>query len=184
MSTARQIIADVCAALPVERVEIRRPERFVELDEPTQQIVRTAPYEYYGNDRLDVSPGSTDPIGGWFSPSKEIAKLMDCARRAQNSELTAQAWVELEKEYTAEMRVSFGLVPGTATWSAVPVAAQRDIHTALARGIEPNPAAWQALRSIREVTLVCTCTDASRCHRVLLARILEKLGANYSGEIA
>jgi hypothetical protein len=175
-----QIVADVCAALSVESVEIRRPEP----DAPTQQIVRTAGFDYFGNDRLDVSPGSADPIGGWFAPSKEIARLMGCARRARNAALVTIAWGALWQDYAAEMRASYGIVPGSDAWATIPADAQHDIHAALARGIEPNPAAWDALLAMPRVALVCSCADASLCHRVVLARILEKLGARYDGEIA
>lgn len=205
MRTTDEIVADVCAALNVERVEIRRPERTVECDvchsefldgrcpnacadvgeEPraTQQIVRTAGFEYFGNDRLDVSPRSTDPIGGWFAPSQEIADGMRAAQSAGVPALVAVAFNWFEMEYAAEMRTRFGIVPGSDHWGTLDVAARRNIHAAIARGIEPTPTAWDALLAMREVTLVCTCADATRCHRVLLARILEKLGTRYDGEV-
>jgi hypothetical protein len=203
--TTDQIVADVCAALSVERVEIRRPEHIVEcvtcseafIDgrcpnactdvgedaQPTHQIVRTAGFAYYGNDRLDVSPGSADPIGGWFAPSREIAELMDCACRANNPALVAEAWTALERDYTAEMRVRFGVVPGSEHWGALSDDDRHEAYAALSRGVDPAPTAWDALLAMREVTLVCGCTETARCHRVLLARILEKLGARCLGEI-
>lgn len=227
MRTTDQIVADVCAALSVESVEIRRPARIVECtvcgsefvngscpmtcdvcgehedvphtacdaaasaplgtaqpqQRPAPQLVRTAPFSYYGNDRLDVSPRSPDPIGGWFAPSSEIASMMQCAQQSKNKGLVAGAWEALQQDYTAEMRVSFGLVPGSEYWTSITADEQRDIYAALARGVEPAPAAWESLRAMRDVTLVCRCEDAARCHRVLLARILEKLGATYAGEV-
>lgn len=204
--TTDEIVADVCAALNVDRVDIRRSARIVECDvcqsefldgrcpnacavvgddsQPTKQIVRTAPFAYYGNDRLDVSPGSADPIGGWFAPSREIAESMRCALRTGVPRLVQNVWTCFEGDYIAEMRVRFGVLPTSEHWSSFSDAERREIHAALARGVEPTPSAWAALLAMCEVTLVCTCADASRCHRVLLARILEKLGATYAGEIA
>lgn len=45
-----------------------------------------------------------------------------------------------------------------------------------------NRAAWDALLQRERVTLCCYCTDPARCHRVVLARILVRLGATYEGE--
>lgn len=45
-----------------------------------------------------------------------------------------------------------------------------------------NRAAWDALLARSEVTLCCFCTQHLLCHRSLLARILERLGAVYHGE--
>jgi hypothetical protein len=177
-----QIVADVCAALDVERVEIRPPTRYVEYDEPQQQIVRTAPFAYFGNDRLDVSPGSADPIGAWFAPSREIASVVETAFKCSHY-LGTNTLIEFGKAYTAEMRARYGVVPDSEAWDSLSDADQRRVYRALSRGVEPVPAAWDALRAMREVTLVCTCADATRCHRALLARILEKLGAKYVGEL-
>lgn len=201
MRTTDQIVAEVCAALNVERVEIRRPERAVECDvcqsefldgrcpnacadvgevpRSTQQIVRTAGFEYFGNDRLDVSPRSVDPIGGWFAPSKELVSAAQAAWNHSDELGAAFMKVEFVDAYTAEMRVRYGMHP-----SDIDSAAERGhAYGALSRGIEPTPTAWDALLAMREVTLVCTCADATRCHRVLLARILEKLGTRYDGEV-
>ena len=43
-------------------------------------------------------------------------------------------------------------------------------------------AAWEALLRREVVTLCCFCTDAARCHRTALARVLTKLGAQHHGE--
>lgn len=204
MRTTDQIVAEVCAALNVERVEIRRPERAVECDvcqsefldgrcpnacadvgevpRSTQQIVRTAGFEYFGNDRLDVSPRSTDPIGGWFAPSKELTSAAQAAWN-HSASLGAAFMQDFADGYTAEMRVRYRIVPGSDAWTTLSDVDQRRAYKALSRGIESTPTAWDALLAMREVTLVCTCADASRCHRVLLARILEKLGAKYAGEV-
>ena len=175
-----EIVAEVCAALNVEHVEIRRPAR--DDARPAPQIVRTAPFTYYGNDRLDVSPGSADPIGGWFAPSREIA-LANKAAWNQSNALGSSFASMFADIYTAEMRVRYGIVPGSEAWGTLSVDDQSRVYNALARGVEPTPSAWGALLAMREVTLVCTCADATRCHRVLLARILEKLGATYAGEM-
>lgn len=41
---------------------------------------------------------------------------------------------------------------------------------------------WDELLSMDEVTLVCFCRKGKFCHRILLAKILEELGAEYMGE--
>jgi uncharacterized protein YeaO (DUF488 family) len=42
---------------------------------------------------------------------------------------------------------------------------------------------WNALLQQDRVTLVCYCEPGRFCHRLLLAGILEKLGAEYKGEV-
>jgi uncharacterized protein YeaO (DUF488 family) len=42
---------------------------------------------------------------------------------------------------------------------------------------------WDRLFRSYQVTLVCFCAPGKFCHRVLLARMLEKLGAQYTGEV-
>lgn len=42
---------------------------------------------------------------------------------------------------------------------------------------------WDALLNQERVVLICYCAEGKFCHRVLLARILEKLNASYKGEI-
>lgn len=177
MRTTDEIVAEVCSALSVERVEIRPAPV-----EPTQQIVRTASFAYYGNDRLDVSHGSSDPIGGWFAPSKEIASAAEAAWN-HSTKLSTAFMRDFVDAYTAEMRVRYGVVPGSDAWSTLADADQRRIYRALSRGVEPVPAAWDALLAFQQVTLACGCVETARCHRVLLARILVKLGATYTGEM-
>ncbi len=47
-----------------------------------------------------------------------------------------------------------------------------------------NRETWEELLTSDEVVLVCFCPAGEFCHRVLLADILEKLGAEYLGEIS
>lgn len=44
-------------------------------------------------------------------------------------------------------------------------------------------AVWDALLARDRVVLVCYCTNVDRCHRKVLARILESLGATNRGEL-
>lgn len=46
-----------------------------------------------------------------------------------------------------------------------------------------NRPEWEALLARPRVVLTCYCTDPSRCHRTLLGRILERLGASFKGEL-
>jgi hypothetical protein len=45
-------------------------------------------------------------------------------------------------------------------------------------------AEWSTLLSRKRVVLTCYCSDERRCHRTVLAKILERLGANYRGELS
>jgi hypothetical protein len=43
---------------------------------------------------------------------------------------------------------------------------------------------WDELLSWQRVVLACSCDDATRCHRTVLAQhVLVKLGAEYGGEL-
>jgi hypothetical protein len=175
--TTDQIVADVCAALSVERVEIRPAPT-----ETTRQIVRTAPFRYRGSDRLDITRKSAGPDGIAFAPTWEILRVVLDARRSGDAKAYEATREWYAQSYTAEMRVSFGAVPGSKWWDSMSSAEQHDIRFAMQRGVVPNPPAWAALLARREVTLVCYCPTPDRCHRTLLARILERLGARYLGE--
>lgn len=90
-----------------------------------------------------------------FAPSWAIlGPALD--RRRAGRETTAEEWKAYAVAYYDEMRQS--------------------------RQAEPN--AWAELLARPRVVLTCYCTRPSRCHRTLLARLLEKLGAKFEGEIA
>ena len=116
--------------------------------------VHTARVTYSGPDRLDITRASGGPEGLPFAPSWRILRPMIALRRARGDELAA--WPQYVDDYTAEMRESY-------------------------RTRRP---AWDALLARDEVTLVCYCTVAARCHRTVLAGILSKLGATVRGERA
>lgn len=63
-------------------------------------------------------------------------------------------WPTYERRYTDEMRASY----------------------------RAHRAAWDALLSRDEVTLLCFCHDPSRCYCGVLARLLVRCGATYEGE--
>ncbi len=44
------------------------------------------------------------------------------------------------------------------------------------------PDRWKEILARDEVTLVCFCPAGAFCHRVLLAKMLEEMGAQYMGE--
>lgn len=44
-------------------------------------------------------------------------------------------------------------------------------------------AAWEALLARSRVVLPCFCTDATRCHRTVLAGLLARCGADNRGEV-
>lgn len=115
-------------------------------------VIYTARITYAGPDRLDVTRKSAGPDGLPFAPSWTILRPMIALRRAGGDDLAA--WPQYVEDYTAEMRTSYR---------------------------ERRPA-WDALLARDEVTLVCYCTDATHCHRTVLAGILGKLGASVRGE--
>jgi hypothetical protein len=139
--------------------------------------VWTARVSYAGPDRLDVTRAAVEsavrddapvPEGAVFAPSRAI---LDPAKRAERyaeahrnrgqhadaQRIEDQAWAIYEPLYVAEMRASY----------------------------RAHRAAWDALLACDEKTLCCFCSIAPerpRCHRILLAGILAKLGARCAGE--
>ena len=53
----------------------------------------------------------------------------------------------------------------------------------MGRSHRVHKASWDALLARERVVLVCYCTNPQRCHRTILARILESLGAVNRGEL-
>jgi hypothetical protein len=129
---------------------------------------------YLGPDVLDITRSTAhnvgevmkrDVPGAIFAPSWNILNRFDRAREAADREhaygrlqrwdhMHQAAWEQYCKDYTAEMRNSYRV----------------------------NRAGWDALLKREIVTLVCFCVNHERCHRTLLAGMLEKLGANFCGE--
>lgn len=120
----------------------------------TSLHVRTSRISYAGSDRLDVTRKGADDVGLAFAPSWKLLGPVLQARAA--GELDDDAWRAYVDAYTDEMRASY----------------------------RTNRASWDWLLARERVVLVCYCTDADRCHRRVLARILAKLGAVDEGEVA
>lgn len=89
-----------------------------------------------------------------FAPSWAIFKPMLDIRRA-GRKATDDEWRSYARSYLLEMRTS--------------------------RRRHPEP--WKALLARPRVVLTCYCTEPERCHRTLLGRFLEKLGATFCGEL-
>lgn len=117
-------------------------------------IVHTARIAYHGPDRLDVTQKTSGPDGRPFAPSGAILWPMKRLEWRASAEVFERAWPGYVDAYTREMRTSYR---------------------------EQRPA-WDALLAWPEVTLVCFCARAERCHRSVLAEILGKLGADVKGE--
>jgi uncharacterized protein YeaO (DUF488 family) len=115
--------------------------------------VCTARISYRGTDRLDVSRKGHDPLGVVFAPSWSLIKPLIEQRRA-GFPLTDAGWQDYVTRYTQEMRASY----------------------------VQHREEWYELLTREEVTLCCYCTDATRCHRTVLAGILSRLGATVLGE--
>jgi hypothetical protein len=158
----------------------------------------TARLAYRGADRIDITRSgcvkllraNKEAPGIIFAPSEELlypfkamqanADALTLASQAGASHslgailhrATWEAYVEL---YRAEMRVSVGL--------------PKSRHGALERlavdrGVRSAATTWKAfLARTDRVTLVCFCSDALRCHRSVIADILQACGACYQGEI-
>lgn len=138
--------------------------------------VRTARVTYSGEDRFDVTRGTSKGDGLVFAPSIAIltpglallklgVRLLDERGRLPGTSrgedasrdgtlIVDHAWALYAAAYRLEMRESYR--------------AHRD--------------AWERLLARESAVLVCFCTDSSRCHRTLLAGMLVALGATYAGE--
>ncbi len=125
--------------------------------------IYTARMGYRGDDWLDVTrqgnirrgmPGGHRGIGMSFAPSAPLLFGYLAARR--DGADTEDTWRTYVDAYTAEMRTSY----------------------------REQRVAWETLLGWPSATLLCFCTDATRCHRTVLAGILGKLGAEVKGERA
>jgi uncharacterized protein YeaO (DUF488 family) len=117
--------------------------------------IYTARIDYERSDRLDITRKSGCSLGKVFAPSWAILGPAIAARRMGTE--SAESWAEYEREYLKELRASYRT--------------QRQ--------------AWTDLLGRQQVTLCCYCNlnlVGDRCHRLLLADVLTKLGATYAGE--
>lgn len=89
-----------------------------------------------------------------FAPTWRILSPMLKIRR-EGRRATDEEWRAYARNYFEEMRSS----------------------------LKSHPEAWKALRARERVVLTCYCTDPPRCHRTLLGKFLEKLGASFHGEL-
>lgn len=56
-------------------------------------------------------------------------------------------------------------------------------HKKMLESYKKHKAEWKKVLAMSRVTLVCFCKSKYFCHRVLLAKYLEKLGGKYVGEV-
>ena len=114
--------------------------------------VLTAPLIYEDMDMLNITRKTGGRAGHPFAPSWDLVRPVVQARRAGDKQAEAEAWMHYVPAYYAEMERSY----------------TRD------RG------PWLALLARERVVLACYCTAPTsgplRCHRVLLADILQRLG--------
>jgi uncharacterized protein YeaO (DUF488 family) len=113
----------------------------------------TAHVAYSGPDRFDVTRKTGGILGAPFSPSVELLRRFH--PKWGGEPITDISFARFRREYIEEMRAFY----------------------------RRHRASWAALLACRERTLVCYCTDGSRCHRrVLAVDVLSKIGAVYEGE--
>lgn len=138
-------------------------------------LVETARYSTRDPDWLDITRGGADRArgegkptpGAFLAPSAgllygakvRLAAIQQARREGRISEGEYQAretaeWLVYGRAYVQEMRVSY----------------------------RAHRAEWRALLARERVCLVCFCEDATQCHRIVAAGILEKCGAVYLGE--
>lgn len=149
----------------------------------TTLVVQTARVSFRGSDRIDITRKSAGPDGIAFAPTWEILRAVQAARKSGDAQAYDRAWDTYVLRYTAEMRVSFGMVPGSDAYETMALSDAAEVDAALRRGVRPAPGSWSALLERESATLVCYCPTPNRCHRRLLAEILKKLGARYLGEV-
>lgn len=121
-------------------------------------------------DVLDITRKSGTPLGKVFAPSWEILRpALDLRSRMKTATMRGLETSDLEVEYLA-------------AWERYVTAYTEEMR----RSYRRNRLAWNGLFERGTVTLACYCApDADgklRCHRVLLASMLAKLGASYDGE--
>jgi len=126
------------------------------------------------------------PPGAPFAPSWAILQPSKAGTKRAQELLAGGYEVEAKKKrdevwrlyrqlYFAEMLVSSGR-PAPAGW-------ERNVEAALRHGVRPQPEAWNELLARPEIVLLCYCTDPEHCHRTLLAGVLQRLGAEFFGEV-
>jgi hypothetical protein len=120
---------------------------------------------------LDVTRKSGSPLGKVFAPSWEILRpALDLRAQIKAAAIRGLEMIELETEYRR-------------AWERYIAAYTEEMRQSYRR----NRRAWEGLLTLPEQTLACYCSpDADgqlRCHRVLLAWMLVKLGATYAGEL-
>jgi len=144
--------------------------------------VWTARLDYGGEDRLDITRANETmefarrvrdrgmgggAIGGPFAPSwrivndakrgfKRAKHLRQRGHQQKSDALDAAVWRRYRDEYITEMRWSYARL---------------------------HHREWVELLERPRVTLVCYCVNPHRCHRSILANILEQLGAVNHGEV-
>jgi len=105
----------------------------------------TSQFNYSGDDRLDITVKTKDPLGKIFAPTWDIVIPY------KQKTLTEKEYTEI---YLSRMRESY----------------------------KNYLAKWQTVLNKNLITLVCYCRKGQFCHRLILANILQKLGAEYVGE--
>ena len=146
--------------------------------------VHTARVSYGGADRLDITRKSAPPEGIAFAPSWAILRpaldALTLARtlRDGSTALTPQgADAAIYADGAAVARRIADAVTAS-TWDLYRAAYTLEMRESYRR----SRPAWDAILARESVTLVCYCTDPTRCHRTVLAGILAKLGAINEGE--
>jgi len=112
---------------------------------------------YTGPDALDVTRGSGGPFGGAFAPSRELLAEANKRKRAAKGDADhlAMVWSWYVPLYTEEMRTSW----------------------------RTNRQAWLAMLARDLTTLCCYCAHPERCHRSLLAVLLQRAGERRGIEV-
>ena len=128
--------------------------------------LHTARLGYAGADALDVAlqsnlrrveageVGGHRGVGILFAPSPGL--LYPYLTKRRHGTLTAADWTRYREAYENEMRAIY----------------------------RRSRAPFDAVLAMGEVTLLCYCTDPTRCHRTVLAEVFAKLGADVRGERA
>lgn len=126
-------------------------------------IVYTSTIWIQDPDRFDITRGSGGRAAEPFAPSWSILKpalgALALAKRLPKAEaerVEREAWTRYVPHFLCEMEHS-------------------QLH---------HPGAWEDMLARRRVVLCCFCHSVSRCHRSLVAQLLERRGARWEGEIA
>lgn len=133
---------------------------------------------YRGPDGIDITRMNADPVGVVFAPSWGLLQPALRARRQAENVLEAGEHAAREQPgaaaYLRARAEQDAAAIEAAAWTAYEPAYVEEMRASW----REHQAVWLEVARRAEATLLCTCTDAARCHRTLVARLLVRAAAS------